>query len=182
MSKKHVVFLLVIGAAIAVLLYKGPDAVVQFVMRALGKAEEARRQLLIPSARLALDGLRLELEEQHGIQTFVGSTLRTPSEQSVLVAGKASDTNQSWHLLGRAVDLYPIDPATGKPDLDGRRGELYLQMHRVAPNWGWRGIAYADLATGKKKYLKSGVWDGGHLEFPEGMTWAQASTVGRAIG
>jgi hypothetical protein len=187
MNRKYVFLLLALGAVVALLLHKGADsvgaAVVGFVMRALGKAEDARRQLLIPAARDALDALRRDLEENHGVKTFVGSTLRTATEQAVLVKGKASDTNQSWHLLGRAVDLYPINPDTGKPDLDGRRGELFLKMHQVAVGHGWRGIAYSDLETGRRKYLKNGNWDGGHLEFPEGMTWAQAQArAGKAIG
>lgn len=190
MSRKHVLLLLAIGALVALLLYKGPDKVAatveEWVMRALGKSEAARRAQLLPSAQLALDGLRLQLEEAHGIQTFVGSTLRTTNEQSVLVKGGASDTEASWHLLGRAVDLYVIDPATGQPDMKARtaqpsQGDLYLKLHQVAAEWGWHGIAY-DLATGKKKYLKSGAWDGGHLEYREGMTFAQAAAVGRSIG
>lgn len=182
MSRKHVLLLLALGALAAFLLYKGPDAVVEFVMRALGKAEAARRAQLVPSAQLALDGLRLELEERHGIRTFVGQTRRTSSEQKVLVAGGASDTEQSWHLVDRAVDLYLVDPATGDPDLNAKLPDsMWLTMHQVANRWGWR-VPFRDLTTGKRKYLKSGAWDGGHLEYREGLTFAQAATVGRAIG
>jgi hypothetical protein len=188
MSTRNVVIALVLGALAALLLWRGStevallaETVAGFVMRALGKDEQARRLQLLPNVRLALDGLRLELEEVHHIKTYVGSTLRTPKEQAAAVAASASDTQQSWHLLARAVDMYVIDPDTGLPDRAGKRTDLYLQMHRSAVGWGFRGIAF-DLATGAKKYLKSGKWDGGHLEFPEGMTWAQAAAVGGAIG
>jgi hypothetical protein len=79
------------------------------------------------------------------------------------------------------VDLYPIDPETGQPDLNGKRTELFRIMHERAELHGWRGIAFN--ADGTKRYLntsKGRVWDGGHLEFPEGLTWAQAEAVKRS--
>lgn len=41
--------------------------------------------------------------------------LRTPERQRELVAKGASKTLNSRHLTGHAVDLWPLDPATGKP-------------------------------------------------------------------
>lgn len=183
---KRAPLLLVLGIVVAVLLWRGPavvDQAVAFVMRALGKKEEANRQALIPSARAALDSLRLELEQQHGIKTFVGSTRRTPAEQAVKVEANLSTTNNSWHLLGRAVDLYPIDPKTGQWDSAGRTWDtLFRKMHELAPRHGWRGLAFNP--DGSRRYLVmrdgSRKWDGPHLEFPEGMTFAQAQRKGAA--
>jgi hypothetical protein len=169
------VLLLVMAAVIAVLFFKGPavvDEAIQAIMRALGKKEEANRQALIPEARAALDGLRAQLMEEHGIDTLIGQTKRTLAQQTAAQAIGASDTPDSWHLIGRAVDLYVYGP-DGKPDMDGRHTDRYLAMHRVAAEHGWRGIAF-DLETGKKKYLKSGKWDGGHLELRSGMSFTLA--------
>lgn len=40
--------------------------------------------------------------------------LRTPERQRQLVAAGASKTRNSRHLTGHAVDLWPLDPVTGK--------------------------------------------------------------------
>ena len=79
-------------------------------------------------------------------------------------------TPTSPHSLGRAVDLYPIDPATGKWDRNVNRLDLYQAMHAAAKSLGWRGLAFeADGVT--KKYLTNSkgkkIWDGGHLEWRE---------------
>lgn len=41
--------------------------------------------------------------------------LRTAERQRELVARGASKTQNSRHLTGHAVDLWPLDPTTGKP-------------------------------------------------------------------
>jgi len=41
--------------------------------------------------------------------------LRTAARQAQLVAQGASKTSNSRHLTGHAVDLWPLDPVTGKP-------------------------------------------------------------------
>ena len=179
MKRGHVLLLLALGAAIAFLLWKGPAAVEQLVLRALGQSERARRAQLIPSAQLALDGLREELE-QIGIETFIGSTLRTPEQQKALFDADKSPTStvNSWHILGRAVDLYPIGD-DGQPDLAGKTWDtLFRSMHEMAPRWGFRGLAFN--ADGSRRYIKTktgAVWDGGHLEFPEGMTFSEAKAA-----
>jgi len=182
-TMKRTLILLAVGAVVAVLLYRGPVAVdeaIAFVMRALGKKEAANRAALVPEAREALDQLRSVLEERHGIDTLIGQTKRTVADQAGAQAVGRSDTADSWHLLGRAVDLYVYGP-DGKPDMDGRHTDRYLTMHREAAALGWRGIAF-DLATGKKKYLSSGKWDGGHLEYRGGLTFAAARTAYLAGG
>jgi hypothetical protein len=144
-------------------------------------SEEARAQQLVPAAYVALSRLRAALLAL-GIRVYVGSTRRTESEQDANVAKGVSATKQSWHLLGRGVDLYPYDPSTGKPDLQGRRVELFQRMHSEAAKLGWHGIAFNP--DGTKRYItttkdgkKKQVWDGGHLEFREGMTFAQAAAL-----
>lgn len=131
---------------------------------------------LLPQVKEALDGLREELKTSYGLDTHVGSTIRTVTQQKSALASGHSATSHSWHLLGRGVDLYPIVEASGKPDLAGSHIDLYKTMHMVAPKWGFRGLAFNP--DGSKRYIhtaKGPVWDGGHLEFPENMTWAQAA-------
>ena len=183
MKRSHVFALLALGGLVALLLYKGPGelaaTVEEFVMRALGKGELAKRATLVPAAQLALDGMRLELEETHGIQTFIGQTRRMAEEQAINIAAGRSDTANSWHLAGvdRAVDLYLVDPKTGQPDLNARLPDAqWLTMHQVAAKWGFT-IPFRDLTTGKRKLLKSGKWDGGHIEYREGLTWAAAAAA-----
>lgn len=171
--------LLIVILVIALLFAGGVVA-----MRKLGESEASRRAKLIEEAREALDELRAELAAE-GIETFVGSTLRTATEQAGKVAVGSSTTSQSWHLLGRAVDLYPIDPDTGQADMNGKLwSTLFRRMHELAPRFGWRGLAFN--ADGSRRYLKrsdgSTFWDGGHLEFPGGMTWAAASAKYKASG
>lgn len=165
---------------VLVLVLLGGGAI---VVRALSASEASRRAKLIEEVRLALDELRAELAAE-GIETFVGSTLRTTSDQALNVSNGTSATSQSWHLLGRAVDLYPIDPITKQPDLDGRTWDtLFRRMHELAPHHGFRGLAFN--ADGSRRYLttsKGKIWDGGHLEFPGGMTWAVAAERFRSSG
>lgn len=191
MRPKHVVVALILGAIAALLLWQGPerladavDAIEAFVMRALGKKEAANRLELVPEARDSLDVVREELARVHGIDTLIGQTFRTPQQQAVRVATGASDTEQSWHLIRRAVDLYPIDPATGQWDADGRTWDtLFRTMHDVAASHGWRGIAFAGPGgQGARKFLRSGKWDGGHLEYRGGLTWAEAARREGFIG
>lgn len=104
-----------------------------------------------------------------GIQLFTGSTRRSEAEQQANVEKGVSSTSISWHLVGRAVDAYPIDPATGKPDLNGRRGDLFRIMHQQWARLGGRGLAYLPYPNGPVRQLTNNqgrrYWDGGHLEF-----------------
>jgi hypothetical protein len=148
---------------------------------ALTTSEEARLQQLVPSAQAALRRLQARLLEQ-GIGTYVGSTARTEAQQAANVSKGVSATNHSWHRVRRAVDLYPLLP-TGKPDLQGTQLELFRRMHQEAEKLLWRGLAFNK--DGSKRYIttnKGKVWDGGHLEYPEGMTWAQAESAARKGG
>lgn len=142
-------------------------------------SEQARAQQLVPAAQIALARTQEALRDEFDIDTYVGSVRRNSAQQAANVAKGVSATQRSWHLLDRAVDLYPKLP-DGKPDLDGKQTEKFRTMHEVAKRFGWRGLAFN--SDGSKRYIittKDGkqhkVWDGGHIEFPEGMTWEQAS-------
>jgi hypothetical protein len=131
--------------------------------------ETSRMDQLQPEVQAKLLQLIGVLSDQ-GIRVYVGQTLRTAAQEKANVDnGKtAAGLQYSWHELGRAVDLYPIDPDTGKADLAAKRIDLFQQMHAAAKTIGWRGIAFeADGVT--KKIIKNskghGVWDGGHLEW-----------------
>lgn len=138
-------------------------------------AEASAINAMIPPAAEALRTLRDALA-QAGIMTRVGSTRRTAAEQAAALASGHSSTSHSWHLLGRAVDLYPFDPLTGQPDMDGRNDGLFQQMHAIASSLGWTGLAYN--ADGTRRLLTNAAgqkyWDGGHLQWTEGMTFADA--------
>jgi hypothetical protein len=145
-------------------------------------SEAAKIGALVPAARDALVSLRKRLDGM-GIKTLVGSTRRTDSEQASNVEKGVSATQNSWHLLGRGVDLYVYDDKTGIPDLNGVRLDLYRTMHAEAAKLGWTGLAFNP--DGSKRYIttKTGkVWDGGHLQFTQGMTFAQAKAAGESVG
>lgn len=164
---------LIVLLLVAVLLLAGGAVAV----RKLGLSEESRRQQLLPTVRTQLDALRAELSKM-GIETFVGSTYRSSAQQDeIFEESGTSSTRDSWHELRRAVDLKPIDPKTGKPDDAGKTWDtLFRTMHEVAKRRGWRGIAFN--ADGSKKLITNSagkkVWDGGHLEWRDGLTFAQA--------
>jgi hypothetical protein len=153
-----------------------PDTGLSVKKGSLLSSEQARLEQLIPAAQAALRSLIAALEGE-GIDLYVGSTRRNPAQQASIVAKGNSATQHSWHLLGRGVDVYPrVD---GQPDLAGKNLDLFRRIHAVAPRFGWRGLAFNP--DGSKRYItgtKGKIWDGGHLEFPEGMTWAQAAAAG----
>jgi hypothetical protein len=143
------------------------DMVTDF-LSLLTTSEAQRMEQLEPETHSRLRDLILALGAE-GMRVYVGQTIRTAAQEKALIeAGRTSATLvHSWHELGRAVDLYPYDPNTGKPDTNGRRVDLFQQMHRKARELGFRGIAFeADGVT--KKYIKNNagklVWDGGHIE------------------
>jgi hypothetical protein len=124
-----------------------------------------------------------------GIDVYVGQTIRTKAQELANVeAGKtAAGLKYSWHSLGRAVDLYPIDPDTGKWDRNVKRLDLYQAMHAAAKSLGWRGIAFeSDGVT--KHYLTNSkgkkIWDGGHIEWraPHATIAAAVAAEGPAYG
>lgn len=135
----------------------------------LTSSEASRMEQLQPEVQAKLMELIGALSDQ-GMRVHVGQTLRTAAQEKANVdAGKTSAGLQySWHELGRAIDLYPIDPDTGKPDLTGRRVDLFQQMHAMAKSLGWRGIAFLDDGVTKRIIKNSkgkAIWDAGHIEW-----------------
>lgn len=145
-------------------------------------AEAKRLALLQPQVAAAVVRLQTSLEQDEKIRTFVGSTVRTDAEQQAAYDSGNSSTLDSWHEVGRAVDLYVYGP-DGQVDRAGRHEALWLAMHKKAARFGFRGIAYnADWsprwitnAAGKK------VRDLGHLEYREALTFSQAVAQWRAL-
>ncbi len=109
-----------------------------------------------------------------GIKMFTGSTVRSAAAQAAAVASGHSANSVSWHESGRAIDAYPIDPATGKPDLAGKRLDLFRQYHKAAVGFGFRSLAFTgDPLTGPKRTIqgtKGPIWDGGHIEYRGSFT------------
>jgi hypothetical protein len=157
------------------------DAVVE-----LTSTDEARLAQLGPATQAAARELIAQLAQQ-GIGVKVGQTLRTPAQEKAAIdAGRSAVKTHSWHEIGRALDLYPIDPATGSADLDGVNVELFRQMHEIAAAVGFRGIAFND--DGSKRYITNSagkkIWDGGHLEWrsPYGSIAEAVASEGAAYG
>lgn len=123
-----------------------------------------------------------------GVPVSVGQTLRTSAQEKALIAeGKtAASLKISWHQLGRAVDLYPIDPVTGVTDREGKDVDRFRRMHEIAARRGWRGIAFN--ADGTKRLIANSkgklVWDGGHLEWrsPYGSIAEAVNAEGAQFG
>lgn len=115
----------------------------------------------------------LELERRlaaKGIKLLRGRTRASQAEgRKNFAEGKSSIASGiSWHLLGRAIDVYPFDPKTGKPDMAGKNKELYRLLHREWYALGGHGLAFLPYPNGPVRYLKGQkgkYWDGGHLEF-----------------
>lgn len=139
------------------------------VLTLLSSSETARMDQLQDEPKQKLLELIGTLADQ-GIRVYVGQTLRTAAEEKSNVdkGVTSAGLQYSWHELGRAVDLYPVDPDTGKADYAVKRLDLYIAMHAAAKAAGWRGIAFeADGVT--RHYLTNSkgkkIWDGGHLEW-----------------
>lgn len=127
---------------------------------------------LTPDTQYAYAQLEDVMLKKYGIRLRRGQTVRSPAQQAKAVADGASATNISWHMVGRAIDAYPIDPATGVADMQGRNIDLFRKMHREWHALGGLGLAFRPYPEGELRYIntvKNGVprktWDGGHLEF-----------------
>lgn len=141
----------------------------------LTHSESSRMALLLPQVQRALQDTINDLASQ-GIKVFVGQTKRSESQEKANLASGASGTMHSWHLLGRAADVYPIDPKTDQPDLQGRNFETFKTMHQTAAKYGFTNISfYGDWTKRLITTSKGKIWDGGHMQFTEGKTWADAS-------
>lgn len=139
--------------------------------------ETRRINRLEPTTRRAYRAL-LRLMSNRGMRIHTGQTRRSEAQQRALVEKDKSTTLRSWHLAGRAIDAYPYDPNTGKPDMKGRRVDLFRIMHADAKAIGFKGLAFKP--DGSKRYIRTKrgrrLWDAGHLQFQ-----GQHRTVAAAI-
>lgn len=153
----------------------------------LTSTDEQRLSQLEPVTQEQVRGLIAELANQ-GIQVKVGQTLRTSAQEKAAIESGHTSANLkvSWHQLGRAVDLYPIDPDTGKWDRDGNRVDLFLSLARTAESLGFRQLGFN--ADDSKRLLTSAngkkIWDGGHVEWrePYGSIAEAVASEGAAFG
>lgn len=141
----------------------------------LTSSEETRLSQLEPEAQQMVRELLGRLQAQ-GLTIYVGQTLRTSAqEKAVIDAGRSGVKTNSWHESGRAVDLYPIDPDTLKPDTDGKRVELFRQMQQEAVEMGFHQLAF-NTDTWEKRFITNAqgkkIWDGGHVEWRGGFASA----------
>lgn len=129
----------------------------------LTTTEESRLSQLEPETEQMVRQLLQNLANA-GMMVEVGSTLRTQAQEKAAIAsGHSAVKTHSWHEIGRAVDLYPYDPNTGQPDMNGKNDALFIQMQQAAVDLGFHQIAYD--SNWNRKYLSNGVWDGGHMEW-----------------
>jgi len=145
------------------LLDKLADAVVT-----LTSTDEQRLAQLEPVTQEQVRGLIAELANQ-GIRVKVGQTLRSSAaEKAVIESGHASaNLKVSWHQLGRAVDLYPLD-ADGKPDLSGEDLDVVRAIAMTAQSLGFRQLGFN--GDGSKRIIQGTngpIWDSGHIEWRE---------------
>jgi hypothetical protein len=160
-------------------------------VRQLGDSEAARRARLLPQVRSAFDGLRNELSAVHGIELILVSTRRTQAEQDAKVAAGLSAAKDSWHLLGRALDVQTARRnKEGKLIADPLGDDVvsYQRLHEVAKGYGFRGVPNGSPFTGdgKKAYISTSsgkVWDVFHLEYAERFkTVAEARKADQKVG
>ena len=133
----------------------------------LTTSEQTRLNNLEPETRGKVSDLITSLQGD-GLTVYVGQTLRTPAQEKAAIdSGHSAVKTHSWHELGRAADLYPVNPDTGKADLNGTRLDLFWQMQQRAMELGFRQIAFND--DGSKRYITNSagkkIWDGGHVEY-----------------
>lgn len=140
--------------------------------------ESQKLAALQPVARDALGKLRARLATL-GIRILIGQTRRTLEEEKANFDRGASATMNSWHMLGLAVDVYPYGP-DGKPDLAGKHVDLFRTLQNEAKAFGFTGISFNPDGSQKFITVNKGTprehktWDGGHLQYMGGMTFAQA--------
>jgi hypothetical protein len=127
--------------------------------------------LLEPETRALYNQLEGILLAKYGIKLRRGRTRGTQEgEKALATAGKSALTSGiSWHLLGRAIDVYPIDPATGQPDMMAKNINLYRALHNEWHALGGMGLAFLPYPNGPIRKLKTPdgrvFYDLGHLEY-----------------
>ena len=150
-----------------VLAYGGTKVVMKYI-------ENKRLDELLPEVKEAFQKGYAECEAE-GIKLQIGRTFASQDEQNAVNPANTGTSN-SWHTLRRAVDVLCFGP-DGTLDSAGKFWDTtYRRMHEIFAKYGFTNIAFN--SDGTKRYIttKAGTktWDGGHLQFTSGMTYAQA--------
>lgn len=134
-----------------------------------------------PDLRLVLD----KALQDSPLDFVVIEGLRTKERQKELVASGASQTMNSRHLTGHAVDLLPIGP-NGKPAFDW---PLYDQLGpavkkaadelSIELDWGgdWKSFKDGPHFELDRKAYPVGEWETKHTPPEERSSAAQSTTV-----
>lgn len=135
----------------------------------LTSSEEGRLGQLEAVTQEKVRELIADLNSQ-GIGVYVGQTLRSSAQEKAAIdSGHTSGSlTVSWHQLGRAVDLYPLD-ADGNPDRTGTNLDAIRAIATTAESVGFRQLAFN--SDGSKRILHNAdgapIWDSGHVEWRE---------------
>ncbi len=137
--------------------------------RPLTAAERRRLDELLPVVRARVEELRARLARL-GIDTFVGQTFRSQAEQEEGFEEGRTATLRSWHRVRRAVDLPIVDRRGRRVPLAGNE-HLYATLQREAEALGFRHLGLGPICRSDGVCFR----DPWHLEYRQGLTWAQAA-------
>ena len=144
---------------------KAAPAPVPTVALSFPAASEAK----LKGVNEALADVVREAYSQCPVPFAVIEGLRTKERQAQLVKQGASKTMNSYHLTGHAVDLWPVDPATGKnlpSDAAFKRGSAEAKAADKALWDGLRKIAKTMKAVAAQRGVPL-TWGGDWATFPD---------------
>lgn len=124
---------------------------------------------LLNGVKSGLAELVLEAAKSSSVKFVVIEGLRTKERQAQLVKSGASKTMNSRHLVGEAVDLWPLDSDGNKLPSDAAfpKGSAQARAADKALWDGLRKISTAMKAAAKDKNIKI-EWGGDWKSFPDG--------------
>ncbi len=99
---------------------------------------------------------------------------RDIEEQKKLLAKGVTKTLNSYHVHGNAIDLWPVNPATGKPDPNYLAGYPAI---KAAMNAAAAKLGVTNLQTGQDW---KNAWDKPHWELKGEQPYAVAGSTGGA--
>ncbi len=142
-------------------------------------AEKFRLSLLLPDFRARVEGIVQRMVARGYGEPYIGSTLRTPTEQDDAIKRGTTGRRQklTWHFKftnpttkaagARAVDFRFRLPGD-KPDPTTERETFFMSLWEEATAVGCRSLAYDRDTHGRliKKLINGGkLWDAGHVEY-----------------
>lgn len=123
---------------------------------------------LLPHVRERVEAL-IAACEARGVRLMVGNTARNAAKQLEHVKAGRAATVKSWHLLGRAADLYVLHGKVADTKATDRAS--YAIMHEEARRLGFRVFGFRVL----RKRDGRTFTDPYHVEWRDGMTWDEAA-------